>query len=131
MSVDGDVVVVLNGEIYNHPESGRYVDLTQRVVDAQVRPCSLTPAESHELVRHSVRASIQAHLLSEVPVAVFLSAGVDSAAVLGVASESGRVAAPFIGRLKSPKYASIFEYGSTVAGAYRVLRASTGLDRRR
>jgi asparagine synthase (glutamine-hydrolysing) len=40
-------------------------------------------------VRDAVRQSVVAHLVSDVPVCVFLSGGIDSAVVAGVATESG------------------------------------------
>ncbi len=46
--------------------------------------CALTA----EAVSQAVRDSVQAHLLADVPVGVFLSAGVDSGVITGIASES-------------------------------------------
>jgi asparagine synthase (glutamine-hydrolysing) len=45
--------------------------------------------ELQERVRAAVRDSVRAHLVSDVPVSVFLSGGIDSAAVAGVASGLG------------------------------------------
>lgn len=53
--------------------------------DAQL----LSHAEIRELVSASVRDSVQSHLVSDVPISVFLSAGVDSSVVAGVAAETG------------------------------------------
>jgi asparagine synthase (glutamine-hydrolysing) len=48
------------------------------------------PREAAAVAREAVRASVSAHLESDVPVGVFLSAGVDSGALLGaMASASG------------------------------------------
>lgn len=46
----------------------------------------LTAAEVQERVREAVTESVRAHLVSDVPVSVFLSAGVDSAAIAGIAA---------------------------------------------
>jgi len=47
------------------------------------------PADLHRRVRDAVRDSVQGHLLADVEVGVFLSAGVDSGALLGVMRDAG------------------------------------------
>jgi asparagine synthase (glutamine-hydrolysing) len=51
--------------------------------------CTQTDEQLHERVRQAVSDSVSAHLVSDVPVCVFLSGGIDSAAVAGLASELG------------------------------------------
>jgi asparagine synthase (glutamine-hydrolysing) len=46
-------------------------------------------SQLNERVREAVKDSVRAHLIADVPVSVFLSAGIDSAAIAGVASELG------------------------------------------
>jgi len=46
----------------------------------------LPESEVQERVREAVTESVRAHLVSDVPVSVFLSAGIDSAAIAGVAA---------------------------------------------
>jgi asparagine synthase (glutamine-hydrolysing) len=48
------------------------------------------PGETMELVRAAVFDSVRAHLLADVEVGVFLSAGVDSGALLGLMRETGQ-----------------------------------------
>jgi asparagine synthase (glutamine-hydrolysing) len=45
------------------------------------------PAEPDDLVRDALRDSVGAHLVADVEVGVFLSSGLDSAALLGLAAE--------------------------------------------
>ena len=51
--------------------------------------CKASADESRELVRQAVGDSVRAHLVSDVPVSVFLSGGIDSGVVAGLASELG------------------------------------------
>src|SRR5262249_46139487 len=50
---------------------------------------NLTGQELQERVRQAVRDSVSAHLVADVPVCVFLSGGIDSAAIAGMASGLG------------------------------------------
>jgi asparagine synthase (glutamine-hydrolysing) len=48
-----------------------------------------SPAELQETVRKAVTDSVRAHLVSDVPVSVFLSGGIDSGTIAGLISEMG------------------------------------------
>lgn len=48
-----------------------------------------SPAEVQERVRQAMRDSVRAHLVADVPVSVFLSGGIDSGSVAGLAAELG------------------------------------------
>lgn len=51
---------------------------------------SVSAAEIPERVRHGVLDSVRAHLLADVEVGIFLSAGVDSGALLGAMRDAGQ-----------------------------------------
>ncbi len=53
-------------------------------------PQAISPQEAKEKVRTALIDSIQNHLISDVPVGVFLSGGIDSTAVLALASQIKR-----------------------------------------
>ena len=55
----------------------------------QKEGCKATAQELQERVRQAVRDSVRAHLVADVPVSVFLSGGIDSAAIAGLASGLG------------------------------------------
>jgi asparagine synthase (glutamine-hydrolysing) len=52
-------------------------------------PASTTAAEAREEVHRRLRQSVAGHLISDVPVGVFLSGGVDSTALVAIAHEIG------------------------------------------
>jgi asparagine synthase (glutamine-hydrolysing) len=49
----------------------------------------ISDGELQERVRLSVKDSVRAHLVSDVPISVFLSGGIDSGTIAGLASELG------------------------------------------
>jgi asparagine synthase (glutamine-hydrolysing) len=55
----------------------------------QKEGCKATPQKLQERVRQAVRDSVRAHLVADVPVSVFLSGGIDSAGIAGLACELG------------------------------------------
>jgi len=64
-----------------------------RIGEAQRRSIeaarSIGPDEATERFRTALRDSVRAHLVADVPVGAFLSAGLDSSAVVGLARECG------------------------------------------
>ena len=55
----------------------------------QGKGCKTSGKELRERVRQAVCDSVRAHLVADVPVSVFLSGGIDSGAIAGLASELG------------------------------------------
>lgn len=51
--------------------------------------CRLTQSEVQEMVRAAVSESVRQHLVSDVPVGVFLSGGIDSGSLAGLIKDAG------------------------------------------
>jgi asparagine synthase (glutamine-hydrolysing) len=69
-----------------HISRRRYWDLQ---ADASLEAHMHTPAERRRRVRELLRESMRLHLVSDVPVGVFLSGGVDSSSLVGLMREAG------------------------------------------
>jgi len=54
-----------------------------------VEPVKISAEEISERVQAALRASVEAHLVADVPVGVFLSGGIDSGALAGLMVEAG------------------------------------------
>lgn len=65
----------------------RYFSIAE--VLASAKTARLSPSDRADLIKEQVAQSVRAHLLADVEVGVFLSAGVDSGAVLGLAGDAG------------------------------------------
>jgi asparagine synthase (glutamine-hydrolysing) len=63
----------------------RYFDIGDELAEAAERP---TPADAADALHAALFDSVKSHLVADVPVGVFLSAGLDSATVLALAAEA-------------------------------------------
>ena len=70
-------------------EPVRYFSIAATLRDAVERDGHFTQAQRRELVHDAVLESVRYHLVADVPVGAFLSAGIDSSAVVALARESG------------------------------------------
>lgn len=73
-------------------QAKNYFSLSGLFADAVTAGHGIEPGGMQELVNSAVRDSMQHHLVADVPVGVFLSAGIDSAAIAGLAIELGGAA---------------------------------------
>lgn len=65
-----------------------YASIAQTLSEGAAHP--LEKAEINERIRNATRESVAAHLLADVDVGIFLSAGVDSGALLGLMRDAGQ-----------------------------------------
>jgi asparagine synthase (glutamine-hydrolysing) len=77
----------------------RYFSVTEEFRKAESNPSRLAAGEARELVRETLRESMRHHLVADVPVGIFLSAGVDSSVLssLGAELNPGKVHAVTLG----------------------------------
>ncbi len=68
-----------------------YFSLAEEFRKAEAAPVTLSPEAAEELIRATLRDSMNHHMVSDVPVGIFLSAGVDSSilAALGAGQNPG------------------------------------------
>jgi asparagine synthase (glutamine-hydrolysing) len=65
----------------------RYFSITEEFLKAEASPGRLAPAESREHLRETLRDSVRHHMVADVPVGIFLSAGVDSSVLASLGAE--------------------------------------------
>jgi asparagine synthase (glutamine-hydrolysing) len=71
-------------------EARRYFSLSEAFRRAEERSPGFEAAEIQECLRAGVADSVRHHMVADVPVGIFLSAGIDSGALLGVMQEFRR-----------------------------------------
>jgi asparagine synthase (glutamine-hydrolysing) len=70
-------------------EPRRYFSIAATLRDAVESDARFTEEQRRELVHDAVLESVRYHMVADVPVGAFLSAGIDSTAVVALARESG------------------------------------------
>ena len=80
-------------------EPAPYFSLNEEFLKAEAAPITLAPEAVDELIRATLRDSMRHHMVADVPVGIFLSAGVDSSALaaLGAAQSPGTLRAITLG----------------------------------
>jgi asparagine synthase (glutamine-hydrolysing) len=67
-----------------------YASISSIYRDAEAQAGDVPETELHELFREALSDSVRHHLVSDVPVGAFLSAGVDSGALVGLMRDAGQ-----------------------------------------
>lgn len=67
----------------------RYFDLAGEIAQAEQSRESLTSADAQGRLSAALRDSVHSHLLSDVPIGVFLSSGIDSTSIAALARSAG------------------------------------------
>jgi asparagine synthase (glutamine-hydrolysing) len=70
-------------------EPVQYFSIAETLRDAVEQDRHYTDAQRREIVHDAVLESVRYHMVADVPVGAFLSAGIDSTAVVALARESG------------------------------------------
>lgn len=68
------------------PVISRFADVAQTLADGANNPVN-DPAAARQILHDALRESVEAHMVSDVPVALFLSAGLDSCTIAALVSE--------------------------------------------
>jgi asparagine synthase (glutamine-hydrolysing) len=68
----------------------QYASISSIYRDAEAQAQDVPEADIHELFREALADSVRHHLVSDVPVGAFLSAGVDSGALVGLMRDAGQ-----------------------------------------
>lgn len=69
------------------PRLKEYFSVTRALVTASAHPSRLSPWSAADELREAMSDSVSHHLVADVPVGIFLSAGLDSGALVALASE--------------------------------------------
>ena len=70
------------------PVTRSYFDVSDELRRAEAAGMSQV-SDARERIREAAKASVRAHLVADVPVGIFLSAGIDSSTITGLASQHG------------------------------------------
>ncbi len=86
----------------------QYFSLPQIWAEAEQSP-PLSQSALQEAVREAVRDSVRHHMVADVPVGAFLSAGIDSGALVGLMSEMSGTNWPLAGAAPPPRQVQRFK----------------------
>ncbi|TAK67071.1 MAG: asparagine synthase (glutamine-hydrolyzing), partial [Betaproteobacteria bacterium] len=69
-------------------EKRRFFSVSEEIATASATRLSVTREEMHERLRAALRDSVHHHMIADVPVGLFLSAGLDSSTLTALATET-------------------------------------------
>jgi asparagine synthase (glutamine-hydrolysing) len=72
-----------------HQETTRFFKLTDEIAKASATHQTISSEEMHERLRAAILDSVRHHLIADVPVGIFLSAGLDSTTLVALAKDCG------------------------------------------
>ena len=71
-------------------EPAQYFSVAKIFRNAEIESPALPASESHDRIRSALFDSVRHHMVADIPVGVFLSAGIDSGALLGLMRDVGQ-----------------------------------------
>jgi asparagine synthase (glutamine-hydrolysing) len=77
-------------------EATKYFCIAETYRHAEIRQSNLPPLDHHDLVRSALIDSVRHHMVADIPVGIFLSAGIDSGALLGLMRDVGSCEIPAV-----------------------------------
>lgn len=95
--------------------ASRYFSITEEFLKAEANPSRLAIGEAQELLRAALRESMRGHLVADVPVGLFLSAGIDSSVLAGIGADLDRAKLHAI-TLGFPEYRGTQDDETALAG---------------
>lgn len=90
-----------------HKETARFFNITDELAKASATHLTITKEEMHERLRAALLDSVRHHLIADVPVGVFLSAGLDSTTLTALAKESLSILSPLVGQAATSQLAGV------------------------
>lgn len=76
-------------DVAGHKEPARFFNAPDELAKASATHLTITREDMHERLRTALLDSVRHHMVADVPVGVFLSAGLDSATLVALAKEAG------------------------------------------
>ncbi|OGP14434.1 MAG: hypothetical protein A2052_00925 [Deltaproteobacteria bacterium GWA2_54_12] len=85
----GSILWVEEGDTAGRKETRRFFNIAEEITSAGDTKASITREEMHERLRAALLDSMYHHLIADVPIGIFLSAGLDSTTMVAMAKDAG------------------------------------------